>query len=201
MGKIAPLFSVTMITVLISCIAAPGSSSAASFSQADVKKVSDAMKKMNAALSTSMAQKKQSPRIAFSRLVSDGFLDEYPPVPDGIGDGSGNFGKGDYNSWGDRNARVGGCGPESIGEKRTFNILLRNVSDEFCKAYNKLQGLDAAILDNCEQGRGNACKTSGSEDGDDPVDAGKPTFCFKTADSINTIFYNTGIDANIPCEK
>lgn len=190
-------------TLVAACIAAPVSAFAASgqqaFSAAEVRQVSDALQKMNAALSASLAKNPQKPRGAFSRLVTDGFLPAFPPVPDGIGDGSGYFGKGDYGAWSDRNDKVGGCGPNNIGEKRTYNILLRNVSDEFCKAYNKGQGLSAAILGNCAQDP-TACSGSGSTDGNSPVDAGKVSFCYKTTDATNIVLFNTGVDATIPCE-
>lgn len=190
--------------LVVACIAAPVNTFAAfwqqSFSAAEVRQVSDALQKMNAALSASLAKNPQRPRGAFSRLVTDGFLDAFPAVPDGIGDGSGYFGKGDYGVWSDRNERAGGCGPKNIGEKRTYNILLRNVSDDFCTAYNELQGLPSSIAGNCAQDPA-VCSGSGSTDGNSPGDAGKVSFCYKTADATNVIIFNTGVDATIPCEK
>lgn len=194
------ILAISACTTII--IATPSRATAAdqpAFSTVDVHRLHDSMKKMGDALTTSLAKKPQNPRTAFSRLVIDGFLAAYPPVPEGIGDGSGYFGKGDYDAWSDRNARIGGCGPNSIGEKRTYNILLRNVSDEFCKAYNKTQGLAEAILGNCQQNPDAACTASGSNDGNDPVDSGKTSFCIKTSAATNIIFYNTGLDAKVPC--
>lgn len=172
-----------------------------SFTTADVQKVYDSLQSMNTALIASLAKKPQKPRAAFSRLVSDGFIASFPAAPETIGDGSDYFGKGDYGAWGDRNARIGGCGPNNIGESQTFNIVLRNVSNEFCKEYNKSQGLAPTILGNCEQNPDSACAASGSVNGNDPIDAGKSSFCFKTADATNIILFNTGVDAKVPCTK
>lgn len=171
------------------------------FTAADVQKVYDSLQIMNTALTTSLAKQPQKPRAAFSRLVSDGFIESFPAVPETIGDGSDYFGKGDYGAWSDRNARIGGCGPKNIGKGQTFNIVLRNVSNEFCKEYNKSQGLAPTILGNCEQNPDGACTASGSVNGNDPIDAGKSSFCFKTADAINIILFNTGVDSKIPCSK
>lgn len=193
----------TVVVAVGTALATPRMALAASeqktFTSDEIRQVHTSLQRINTALKESMAKKPQKPRAALSRLVVDGFLPALPAVPEGIGDGSDHFGKGDYGVWSDRNGLVGGCGPNNVGEKQTFNILLRNVSDGFCTAYNKEQGLPAAILGNCRKNPDAACKSSGSNDGNDPVDAGKETFCFKTADSINIIYFNTGLDATITC--
>lgn len=194
--------SLAVMAAIGIAVAAPGRAMAATeqlpFTAADVKMVHESMQSMNTALAASLAKKPLKPRAAFSRLVTDGYLTSFPTVPEGIGDGSGYFGKGDYGFWSDRNEKVGGCGPNNIDEKRTFNILLRNVSDEFCAAYNGLQGLPRTIIGNCAQDTA-ACSGSGSRDGNSPVDTGKVSFCYKTFDATNIILFNTGLDSKIPC--
>lgn len=203
--RLIEILTVPAALIAVSVTAPSGAAHAATeqppFTAADVQKVYDSMQSMKTALADSLAKKPQRPRTAFSRLVSDGFLTSFPSVPEGIGDGSNSFGKGDYGAWSDRNARIGGCGPNNIGENQTYNILLRNVSTEFCKAYNQSQGLAPAILGNCAQNPDSACAASGSLSGNDPVDAGKSSFCFKAADSTNIILFNTGVDSKVPCSN
>jgi len=171
------------------------------FTDRDVQQVNESMKSMNDALTASMKKNPRDPWDAFSQLVSDGFLPGPPPVPTGIGDASGNFGSGEFGAWGVRNARVGGCGPKNIGAKRDFYIQLCNVSDDFCKAYNSAQGLGPIIPLNCFTKPDDACKASSSSDGEEPVNVDSKTFCFKTSDLTNRVFFNTGFDPKVPCTE
>lgn len=205
--RLFPLVEILLVSAVIgTTVITPCRALAASephvFTVADVEQVYNPLKKMSDALTSSLVINPQTPpRSAFLRLVADGFLAAIPPAPIGIGDASGNYGTGSYGAWSNMYARIGGCGPKNNGEKRTFNILLSNVNDEFCKTYNKVQGLGSIIAGNCLTKPDAACLSSGSKNGDDPVNVGKNSFCFKTSDSINFILFNTGVAAPGPCEQ
>ena len=196
--------ALTVLVVLGVVVTIPGRTCAAPATPVatdlEVQQVYESMKSINDALTASLKKNPaKTPWDAFSQLVSEGFLSGPPPVPIGIGDGSDHFGSGDLGAWSVRNVKVGGCGPKNVGAQREFYIQLCNVSDDFCKAYNKAQGLDSTIPLNCFTKPDEACKASGSGDGDEPVEVGKKTFCFKTSDLTNRIYFNTGLDPQVPC--
>jgi hypothetical protein len=171
------------------------------FTEQDVRQVYESMKSINDALAASLAKTTQDPFDAFGKLISDGFLATLPPVPTGIGNANGDTGAGGFGTWGVRSSIVGGCGPKNIGAKRSFYIELISVSDDFCKGYNKAQGLGSIIPLNCFTKPDDACKASGSTEGEEPVDVAKNTFCFKMSDLTNKVLFNTGIDPKIPCTE
>lgn len=198
--------ALTTLIVLGFVVTITGRTCAASATQVAtdlaVQQVYESMKSINDALTASVKKNPaENPWDAFSQLVTNGFMSGPPPVPNDIGDGSGEFGSGDFGAWSARNVKIGGCGLKNIGAPKEFYIQLGYVNDDFCKAYNKAQGLDAAIPLNCFTKPDEACKASGSGNGGQPVDVGKKSFCFKTSDLVNRIYFATGLDPQVPCAE
>lgn len=131
-------------------------------------------------------------------LVAGGYLAAPAAIPAGI-NATGTTAQYQYYS-----AVPGGCGPDNAGSGATdmTPIMLHNVSEEFCRAYNLASGNGDIIVPSCSADA-SKCAGSGSTSGSTPAAGYSATFCFLSDENPGfeyySVYYPTGIPY-APCQ-
>lgn len=147
-----------------------------------VSQVKDGLRQIVEA-SQLMSVSSSSPHVEASSLAAGGYLTAAPAIPAGI-DGVNGAAVWDYES----GLYYGGCGGSSSGKQAYDVPWLGPVSLDFCKAYNKAQGLAEAPVPNCATGD---CTASGGSESSDPESAPTTTFCFDYGNDDYVVVYQT----------
>lgn len=126
------------------------------------------------------------------KLVAVGKISKAPTLPSGIGvvDDAPPY----YSA---TESALGGCGIKNTGAPLTANIALKNVSEQFCQAYNESVGLGSNIIKNCSSG--GDCTVSGSKSPYDFPIVNSSSFCFLRNDTFAIVWLTT--ISSTPCDK
>jgi hypothetical protein len=130
-------------------------------------------------------------------LVADGYLEKWPIFPSDTGADlslrSPEENADNFMRYVRTYRRAGGCGNLNIGAQKFVNFTLRDVNANYCKTYNKDQGLGFIIIPNCSSGD---CSISSSSNSNDFPVTDTNTFCY-SCDGVYTILLTSTIPAPV----